>query len=62
MGDPTALANAIAEALVTTVGGLTVSIPSLVFHNVFNNMVKHRINQMEDFTTKIMLTVKGKDC
>ncbi len=60
MGDPTALANAIAEALVTTVGGLCVSIPSLVFHNIFNNIVKHRVNDMETFITKIMMTVQGK--
>lgn len=62
MGDPAALANAIAEALVTTVGGLCVSIPSLVFHGLFNSMVKHRVNDMENFITKIMLTVQGKEC
>ena len=35
MGDPTLLAGAIAEALTTTVAGLCVSIPSVIFHNFF---------------------------
>ena len=35
MGDPAALASAIAEALVTTAAGLVVSIPSIIFHNFF---------------------------
>ena len=35
MGDPAALAGAIGEALVTTVAGLIVSIPSIIFYNYF---------------------------
>ncbi len=61
MGDPAALANAIAEALVTTVGGLCVSIPSIICHNLLNSMVSHRINDLESFVTKLVFKLTGKD-
>ena len=37
MGDPALLAGAIGEALVTTVAGLVVSIPALIFYNYFSH-------------------------
>ena len=60
MGDPALLASSIGEALVTTVAGLCVSIPSLVFHNYFNNQVNHRIREMEAHVTQVMLELTGK--
>lgn len=60
MGDPALLANAIAEALVTTVGGLTVSIPSIIFHNYFNSQVNHKIRDMESLVTKVIFKLTGK--
>ena len=60
MGDPALLAGAIAEALVTTVAGLCVSIPALVFHNYFVSRVKHRIVEMESNVTNIVLRITGK--
>ena len=60
MGDPALLAGAIAEALVTTVAGLCVSIPSLVFHNYFVSRVKHRIVEMESSVTSIVLKLTGR--
>ena len=41
MGDPALLAGAIAEALVTTVAGLVVSIPSLIFYNYLYLLCRH---------------------
>jgi len=61
MGDPAILAAAIGEALVTTVAGLCVAIPSLIFHNFFNNEVNHRITEMETNVTKIMFKLIGKE-
>ncbi|MCH5295268.1 MAG: MotA/TolQ/ExbB proton channel family protein [Treponema sp.] len=61
MGDPAVLANAIAEALVTTVAGLCVAIPSLVFHNAFNNIVSHRICDMEAAVTQVVFRLIGKE-
>lgn len=60
MGDPALLANAIAEALVTTVGGLIVSIPSVIFHNYFISQVKHQIVEMEAKVTEVLLKLTGR--
>lgn len=60
MGDPALLANAIAQALITTVGGLAVSIPSIIFQNYFNNRVNHNIRDMESEVTQTMFKILGK--
>ena len=60
MGDPTLLASSIAEALVTTVAGLSVSIPSLIFHNFFCSRVNHRIVEMEANVTSVLLMLAGR--
>lgn len=61
MGDPSQLANAIAQALITTVGGLIVSIPSIIFNNYFNSQVNHKIRSMESFMTFLIFRILGKD-
>ncbi len=60
MGDPALLAGAIAEALMTTVAGLCVSIPSVIFHNYFVSQVNHRIVEMESAVTSILLRLIGR--
>jgi len=60
MGDPALLAGAIAEALMTTVAGLCVSIPSVIFHNYFVSQVNHRIVEMESAVTSILLRLTGR--
>lgn len=60
MGDPTLLASAIAEALITTVAGLCVAIPSLIFHNYFLSKVNHNIVEMESNITNILLRLMGR--
>ncbi|MCR4742601.1 MAG: MotA/TolQ/ExbB proton channel family protein [Treponema sp.] len=60
MGDPAILAGAIAEALVTTVAGLCVSIPSLIFHNYFINQVNHQIVEMEARVSDLLLKLTGR--
>ncbi len=60
MGDPALLAAAIAEALVTTVAGLCVSIPSLIFNNFFITNVNKRIAEMEAQVTQVILILSGK--
>lgn len=60
MGDPALLASAIAEALVTTVAGLCVSIPSLIFHNYFVSKVKSKIAEMEAYVTTVILKIEGR--
>lgn len=60
MGDPALLAGAIGEALVTTVAGLCVSIPSLIFHNYFVSRVNRRIADMQALVTDTILKIKGR--
>ena len=60
MGDPALLAGAIGEALVTTVAGLCVSIPSLIFHNYFVSRVNRRIADMQTVVTEVLLKIKGR--
>ncbi len=60
MGDPALLAGAIAEALMTTVAGLCVSIPSLIFHNFFVSRVNHNIVEMEVKVTSVLLRLMGR--
>ncbi len=60
MGDPAILASAIAEALVTTVAGLCVSIPSLIFHNFFISRVNKTIVEMEAHVTTVVLKLTGR--
>jgi len=60
MGDPSLLASAIAEALVTTVAGLCVSIPSVIFHNYFVSRVNRRLVEMEARVTSVLLRLTGR--
>jgi biopolymer transport protein ExbB len=60
MGDPSLLAGAIAEALVTTVAGLCVSIPSVIFHNYFVSRVNRRLVEMEARVTSVLLRLTGR--
>ena len=60
MGDPTLLAGAIAEALVTTVAGLCVSIPAVIFHNYFVSRVNRRVVEMEARVTSVLLRLTGR--
>lgn len=60
MGDPALLASSIAEALMTTVAGLCVSIPSLIFHNYFISRVNHCIVEMEANVTSVLLRLTGR--
>ena len=57
MGNPAALAGAIAESLITTAAGLVVSIPSLVFYNYFVARVKRHITEIESFALAIIFNI-----
>ncbi|MCR5401997.1 MAG: MotA/TolQ/ExbB proton channel family protein [Treponema sp.] len=60
MGDPAVLAGAIAEALVTTVAGLVVSIPAVIFYNYFVSRVNRRIIEMESNVTSVVIKLTGR--
>ena len=54
VGDPQALAAGISEALVTTAAGLSVGIPSLMFHRYFRGRVNELTIDMEQQALRFM--------
>jgi biopolymer transport protein ExbB len=50
LGEPSALAGGIAEALITTVYGLSIAIPSLIMHNLFQRKAEIIIGKIEAFS------------
>lgn len=59
VGDPTVLAGGISEALITTAAGLTVAIPSLMFHRYFDGLVNQYILNMEEEALKLIEVMHG---
>jgi biopolymer transport protein ExbB len=47
-GDPRLMSGGISEALVTTMLGLSVAVPIMVAHTLFNRAVDRNIGQMEE--------------
>jgi biopolymer transport protein ExbB len=58
-GDPSVLAGGISVALITTASGLTVAIPSLVFHRYFERLVDEYIVAMEDEALNLIDILHG---
>lgn len=56
--DFTALAPGVAGALLTTVAGLVVAIPSLIGYNYLNGMIRSQTVQMDNFTEEFMARIK----
>lgn len=56
--DFTALAPGVAGALLTTVAGLIVAIPSLIIYNWLTGMIRSLTVQMDNFTEAFMVKVK----
>lgn len=59
VGDPGILAGGISEALITTAAGLTVAIPSLIFHRYFERLVDEYVLNMEEEALKIIDVMHG---
>ena len=56
--DFTALAPGVAGALLTTVAGLVVAIPSLIGYNILNGTIRSLTVQMDNFTEEFMAKIK----
>ena len=61
VGEPTASASGISEALLTTAAGLTVAIPSQLFYNYFINKVDSLTLDMEQNSLDILEVFWEKD-
>ncbi len=59
VGDPTVLAGGISVALITTAAGLTVAIPSLIFHRYFERLVDEYVVYMEEEALKLIDILHG---
>ncbi len=60
IGDPGVLAGGISEALITTAAGLTVAIPSLMFHRFFRGRVDELVVTMEQEALKMVEALHDK--
>ena len=61
VGDPSTLAGGISEALITTAAGLTVAIPTLMFHRYFRGHVDELVVTMEQEALKMVEAMHGPD-
>ena len=59
VGDPTVLAGGISVALITTAAGLTVAIPSLIFHRYYERLVDEYVVYMEQEALKLIDILHG---
>ena len=60
VGDPGVLAGGISEALITTAAGLSVAIPSLMFHRYFRGKVDMLVVRMEEEAMKMVEVMQGE--
>jgi len=60
VGNPTALAGGISEALITTAAGLIVAIPTLVLHNYFRKRANTFLLEMEKTSMEILEILAAK--
>lgn len=59
VNDPGILAGGISEALITTAAGLTVAIPSLIFHRYFERLVDDYVVKMEEEALRFIDIMHG---
>ena len=60
LGNPTALAGGISQALITTVVGLMVAIPAYIAHRYLRGRVDELVVQMERETARLLNALQGK--
>ena len=60
VGDPAQLAGGISEALITTAAGLTVAIPSLIFHRHLKRKIDELVVAMEQEAMKLVEFLHGE--
>jgi biopolymer transport protein ExbB len=60
VGDPSILSEGISEALLTTAAGLSVAIPSLMFHRYFRGRIDGLIVTMEQESLKMVEVMHGQ--
>jgi len=59
LGNPQILSDGISEALITTVGGLTVAIPALAAHAILSRRVEALAIEMQDRATSFLVLLQS---
>lgn len=59
VSDPSILANGVSEALITTVGGIVVAVPAVIFYNYLVNKVGLIIIKIENQVNALVLMVNS---
>jgi biopolymer transport protein ExbB len=59
-GGPTIIAAGIAEALVTTVAGIAVAVPSAITYNYFTTKVRNLMVRIDTFTSELIILLYGE--
>ncbi len=59
IGDPTVLSTGISEALITTAAGLSIAIPSLIFHRLLRRRVDELVVEMEQAAIRVVEIIHG---
>lgn len=60
VGHPSDLASGISQALVTTAAGISVAVPSLIFHRFFQGRVDELVVDMEQEAIKLVEVMHGE--
>lgn len=53
-GDPTLVASGISKALITTAGGLSIAIPTIIAYNLFNKKIDEIEGDIDKITTNLI--------
>lgn len=59
VSDPAALANGVSEALITTVGGLVVAVPVVIFYNYFVTRVNKILTILESRVNTLVVLINS---
>jgi biopolymer transport protein ExbB len=59
VGQATALAGGIAEALITTIAGLFIGIPALVAYNYFSNKAEALVLEIEKYSSRLLGKIRS---
>jgi len=59
-GGPTIIAAGIAEALVTTVAGIAVAVPSAIIYNYFTTRLRNLMVRIDTFTAELIILLYGE--
>lgn len=59
VSDPAALASGVSEALITTVGGIVVAVPVVIFYNYFVTRVNLILTKLENQVNSLVLLINA---